>query len=55
MINRIVSQPYIYFAFCFLCGAIAWYCFGEIGALYGYGAGIVLAIAYLVYRLRNLS
>ena len=55
MLGRVTSGPYIYFAFCILCGAGGGYLFGPMGALYGYGAGIILAIIYLVRKLRELE
>lgn len=54
MLNRDVSQPYIYSTVCVICGAVGFYLFDLCGALIGFASGMLVVLLSLIRRLRDV-
>lgn len=54
MLNRNVSDEYMYLAHCVICAALGYMAFGPYGALIGVALGILYAIVKLIDQIRRL-
>lgn len=54
MLNRNVSDEYMYLAYCVICAALGYMVFGPYGAFVAVVIGMLYAIAKLIDQIRRL-